>query len=245
MVYAQIPADGWYFGLFGTIVIPSFYGNILLTTNQANAVNSYLTTEGFSALSNNYGTIKYQATGGGGGEFGYRWCGLRLEAELLLIYDPFSNILLGGYTFDKSVFINNFAHTSDPTFGMAGHILLGGGLANVVYDFYNHDSDNVTWMPFLGVGAGFAFVENKWVINFLNPPGTTSPFFNIIRVRSKKAVPLGQTILGMGYQLDDYFSVSADYRYLTTFSKKKKLGVINNKLIMQTINFNFNYWFNA
>ncbi|MDI9817724.1 MULTISPECIES: outer membrane protein [unclassified Legionella] len=244
-VFSYAPAEGWYVGLTG---VGSYVPDLDFTVPHAtvNQMNNRLISNGFLPLvSHPVGKIDYSFGGGGALQLGYRYCGFRFEGELLLNYNPYNEILIGGIPFKKKQYILN---PSGPApilfpFSMSGHSQLGAGIFNVYYDFYNLQSDDITWIPYAGLGIGYASVRNQFTINynFINPTTGLNNFTSVFRLRSNTSSPIGQAILGVSYVLDDTFSVGLDYRYMST----KELSNFNERLTMHTVNLNFNYWFNA
>ncbi|KTC81476.1 outer membrane protein [Legionella brunensis] len=256
--FASLPPDGWYFGLFGIAsYIPT--SDFTLTGSQFttlyNNINNYNNNLPANASvvplpTNANGEIKYQFGGGLGGQFGYRWCGFRFEGELLWDYNTYKNITIDGLSFGR----NQQTITSQTSTGvtitsvtspysMSGHAQVLGGLFNILYDFYNHEAQDVTWMPYIGAGIGFANIKNDWIINInqLNPSTGVYGFFPVLDVTNSESTPIAQAIVGFDYQMDDYFSVGMDYRYLMS----KQLNNLNDRFTFHTLNFNFNYWFNG
>ncbi|WED41947.1 outer membrane protein [Legionella cardiaca] len=252
--FATIPPDGWYFGLFGLAsYVPTT--NFTLSSSQLDTLNSSIkkynesSTNDVPFPTSGNGEIKYQFGGGIGGQFGYRYCGFRFEGEILWNYNTYKNITIGGLTFGKNQQTVT-TQTSSGTvttitnpYSMSGHDQLLGGLFNVLYEFYNHEAQDVSWMPYVGVGIGYANIKNDWIINInqLNPNTGLFGFFPVLDVSAGDTTPIGQAILGIDYQMDDYFSVGMDYRYITS----RQLQNSNDRLTFHTLNFNFNYWFNG
>ncbi|CEK10192.1 outer membrane protein [Legionella hackeliae] len=262
--FAYYPADGWYFGMFLTgSYVPT--QDFTLTTNQLSVlyknIYNYNKANHFEVgdlqyvplPTNGNGEIKYQFGGGLGGQLGYRWCGFRFEGELLFNYNTYKNITIDGLSFGKNqqtVTTTSSSTTTATTitvvtnpYSMSGHAQVGAGLFNVLYEFYNHEGRDVSWIPYLGVGVGFANIKNDWVINInqVNPNTGTYGFTSVLDVNDGETTPIAQAILGIDYQMDDYFSVGMDYRYLTS----KQLNNTNDRFTFHTLNFNFNYWMNA
>ncbi|KTD21408.1 Uncharacterised protein [Legionella lansingensis] len=253
------PADGWYAGLFlvGSYVptadftlTPAQFFTLNFTSPSSIAIYNATLVPPATAVpfpTSPNGEIKYSFGGGVGGQAGYRWCGFRFEGELLFNYNTFKSLNIGGVTFGQQ-YVTTTVTTSAGTvtfftnpYSMSGHTQLISGLFNVLYDFYRYDSDQVGWFPYLGAGIGYANVQNQWVLN-INSFNAAGQFFTpVIRINDSESTPVGQAIVGLGYQMDDYFSVFADYRYLTS----RQLKTTNDRLVFHTLNFGFNYWFNA
>lgn len=254
IISATQATDGWYFGLFGTASYVPTADFVLspsqLAILQSNIINYNLfNSPNVPVPLTPNGEIKYQFGGGLGGQLGYRYCGFRFEGELLWDYNTYKNITVGGVSFGKNQqtvttqFATGTVTTITNPYSMSGHVQLGAGFLNVLYDIYNHESQDITWMPYVGVGIGFANIKNNWVINInqLNPNTGVFGFFPVLDVNASETTPVGQAIVGLDYQLDDYFSVGMDYRYIIS----KQLKNLDDRFAFHTLNFNFNYWFNA
>lgn len=259
---AAIPAEGWYAGLFGLgssfpstnfNLTPAEVNNINNSINAYNAMIPFFSVPrplAVPLLMNGHGKIKYSFGGGIGGQVGYRWCGFRLEGELLYNYDGLKEFSVGGITFSKkqrtttivSGIANNTVVVTNP-YTINGHTQLGAGLINVFYDFYDFDADEISFYPYVGLGVGYAKANNKVTINYnaTNPVNRQVLQTKLLEVTGNDSTAIGQAIVGVGFQLDDNFSLFLDYRYLTT----RRLKVINERLTLNTINLGFNYWFNT
>jgi opacity protein-like surface antigen len=256
--FAYYPADGWYFGSF---LVGSFFptSDIPLSPSQIMVLNnSFVYSPFIGALGGPFPPIplslspqiSYRFGGGVGAQFGYRWCGIRLEGEGLLDYTNFRHIDINGYRFGKKIVtvpVTNPLTGATATsiafpYSMSGHVAVGALLLNALYDIYNHQGNDVTWFPYLGLGIGYAYIQNKWIININHPDGTGNLVYtSVLSVNKNDSTPLLQGILGVGYQMDDFFSVFADYRYLTS----KQLSSTDDRLSFHTFNLGFNYWMDA
>ncbi|RMX19117.1 P44/Msp2 family outer membrane protein [Legionella jordanis] len=265
--YAYFPADGWYTGGF---LVGSFFPEQSFTLSNAQlsalslSINQYdlsvLSLNGpFVPIPNGPGSdIKYQFGGGIGWQFGYRWCGFRFEGELLYDYNTFKSINIGGVQFGKEMGTQPLTTTSGTVsstgntfivtnpFSMSGHTQVIAGLFNVIYDFYNHEADDVSWFPYVGLGIGYANIQNEGIINYNSTTGTFLGsnglyYSQVIQIDNSSSSPLAQGILGVTYQADDYFSIFADYRYVTS----RQLKGTDDRISFNSFNIGFNYWMNA
>ncbi|KTD19005.1 outer membrane protein [Legionella jordanis] len=265
--YAYFPADGWYTGGF---LVGSFFpeqnftlSNAQFATLASNIIlyDQTLLPVGTPPLplpNSGEGDIKYQFGGGIGWQFGYRWCGFRFEGELLYDYNTFKSINIGGVQFGKEMGTQPLTPTTGSVsstgntfivtnpFSMSGHTQVIAGLFNVIYDFYNHEADDVSWFPYVGLGIGYANIQNQGVINFNSTTGTSLGsnglyYTPVLQINGSSSSPLAQGILGVTYQADDYFSVFADYRYVTG----RQLKSSDDRMSFNSFNIGFNYWMNA
>ncbi|KTD06851.1 outer membrane protein [Legionella jamestowniensis] len=250
--FAYYPADGKYFGMFLTgSYVPTL--DFVLSPTQYVALNNSMSANNFflvpqpqnGIIPSVPGDIKYQFGGGLGGQFGYRWCGFRFEGELFFNYNTYKTLDIDSFTFGKNQPTTTVGTATVITFpySMSGHAQVLAGLFNVIYQFYNHEGRDVSWIPYVGAGIGYANIQNKWVINInqINPSTGTYAYFPVLKVSDSESAPIGQAIVGVDYQMDDYFSVGVDYRYMTS----KQLKNFSDRLVIHTLNFNFNYWMDA
>ncbi|WP_287007487.1 outer membrane beta-barrel protein, partial [Legionella sp.] len=173
------------------------------------------------------GTLDYRVGGNFSGHLGYRICNFRAEGELLFNYSPLSTVKVAGASISRHVTLTNPVRLS-------GQTVLGAGLINGYYDFYDEEMDP-TWVPYVGLGIGYSYLRNT--ISFTVPFLFTDAFS--ISFRNNESSPIGQAILGISYFTSDDLSIGLDYRYLTT----KSLSGTNSRLQTHTINLNFNYYF--
>lgn len=244
--FSAIPAEGWYFGLFGEGSLPpsiNFTANVPANLlNGIPSINYFRILNGLPILTNPVnGEIKYSFGGGAGGQIGYRYCGFRFEGELLFNYNTYKNITIGGLQFGKSQQVVN-GITIFP-FSMSGHTALGALFFNAFYDFYNTQSNDVSWMPYIGLGIGIGHLSNSFVINYnyLNQATGLNAFTSLLSFSSSTSTPLAQGILGISYLLDDTFTVGMDFRHI----ESRQISSLNGRFALNTINFNFNYWFDT
>jgi opacity protein-like surface antigen len=118
---------------------------------------------------------------------------------------------------------------------VTGQTAVGAALINGYYDFYNEDNDP-TWIPYLGLGIGYSHVRNTVTFSV---PYLFDEHFNFTR-KVNKSTPIGQAIIGISYYYSDTTAFGLDYRYVTTRNIKQ----LGSKISTNTLNLNFNYWFN-
>ncbi|KTC81475.1 outer membrane protein [Legionella brunensis] len=237
--FSAVPGDGWYAGLMGTLShTPSM--DFTISSTDFTTINSFLTSLGYAPLTSTAGSVNYSSIGGGGGgQLGYRYCGFRFEGELFYNYNSYDDITLGGYTLNTSP--NSTLAYPFSNLSISGNTTLGAALFNVYYDFYDMDWDDVSWMPYIGLGIGYGYVRNKVNLEFnsTNSSGATV-VTTLVDLSENTSTPVGQAILGVSYLFNDSFSMGLDYRYMTT----RELSSFNERFTLHTLNLNFNYWFN-
>ncbi len=222
---AAVPSDGWYAGIMGT-------------GSYAPSVSA---THTIPILGVPYNTnLAYMVTGGGGGQIGYRICNFRFEGEALANFNLYNKVTFSGLTLKRHY--TNIA-TNLPLLGptylrMKGYTGLGAGIFNAYYEFYDED-DEPMFIPYLGLGLGYAYVQNKFTVTGYNDVFGTNQGTS----KGHKSSPLLQLIAGTSYFFTDYLGLSLDYRYLTT--RTIKIGLIDNRIQLHTINLGLNYSFDV
>ena len=263
--FAVTPADGWYAGITGgisslntihlralglgqvmqlnnaaTVEFAQFQRTILLS----NPLNSQLNIAALPVFQSTGGSIKHSIGGDVAGQVGYRICNFRFEGELLLNFAPIKRIDIGGVSVTKSFGTNGFVKFS-------GKSVMGAGLINAFYDFYDEE-DDPTWIPYLGLGIGYSHISNTTKLTVGTP--TLPPCINplapnlcliqpaafTLTLDSTRSAPVGQGIIGVSYYTSDNVAIGLDYRYLSTNTIK----TLNSRISVNSINVNFNYWFN-
>jgi opacity protein-like surface antigen len=114
----------------------------------------------------------------------------------------------------------------------SGFLMLNG-----YYDFYTPSEDDLSpLIPYVGLGLGYAYVENNIQFYYDNTQLTVG---NIVEKYTK---PAGQVIIGTSYFLDDLTSFGLDFRYLTTASNTKttEYNIFKTKEQIYTLNLTFN-----
>lgn len=267
--FSAMPADGWYVGLTGglsftpSLNIRDFSATELFTLNDeirrlnqqteslyqqettiARLTNPLVPTAipmpqfiPFFPLTTIAASIRHSVGGDFAGQLGYRICNFRLEGELLVNYAPLNRLELGDFSFRKK---RGLLRAS-------GRTLIGAGLFNAYYDFYDEENDP-TWVPYIGLGIGFAGVQSRVKITSVNPQancallltGVCAPPNNFdLSLSSNNTSPVGQGIIGVSYYSSDNVAFGLDFRHLTT----RRIREIGERVSVNSINFNFNYWF--
>lgn len=216
--FAAEPADGWYAGLMG---------GLSLTPNLSYNFHSPFFGPVRTRLS--YNTIG----GGGGGQIGYRWCKFRFEGQLYANVNSFSKLTINGLTFKR--------HETPltPFTSISGNTVLGAGLFNAFYEFYDEDAEP-NLIPYVGLGIGYGRVQNK--LDFRNRFVYLNTVYNLdFDFKDSKSAPVGQIIVGASYFFSDYSALGFDYRYVTT--NNVRYGLFEKRLQINSLNLSFNYTF--
>ena len=207
--FAAMPADGWYAGLMGGL---SYLNNLNFTVIEPFIVSPV------------QGSLDYKVLGQGGGQLGYRFCdNFRLEIQLNVSNNPIEKVQVGNFVVRR--------HENPAGYSLNGQTTFVAGFFNGYYDFFEEGTD-VSFVPYVGLGIGYAHFINKLTFNYNKQPIGNS--FN-----ESANAPMGQAILGLSYYYSDNTSFGADFRYMTT----NTLKVFNTKLAGETFNINFNYSF--
>jgi opacity protein-like surface antigen len=218
-VFAVEPAIGWYAGLF---VGPSFVPSTSVT----------ITRPGFGTF---HPTINYNVGVNGGGQLGYRCNKFRFEVELLGDLNSVSNIT-------RSIAINGSTtiSTSKNRKIKKGQLQMLGGLFNAFYEFYDIDYSETRWIPYIGLGIGYAQIEHSIDYNFASAPNIQ------FRTSLTSNAPVGQVIGGINYFFSDYTSFGTDLRYVSSNITNKSTNGRNNfnsRTSVFSWNFVLNYTF--
>lgn len=219
-LFAVEPAMGWYGGLF---VGPSMLsGSDVTITSPLAPFLVYNPSIEYSILVN------------GGGQVGYRCNKFRFEGELLYDINNISKITgfipLGGSGINLSS--NN----------IKGETWILGGLFNAYYEFYDIDYSETRWVPYVGLGIGYAQINSTLDYQFVSSPLPLNPSY---QVNSISNAPIGQGILGASYFFSDISSIGVDLRYFTTgLNIKNNINTeFNSRVSGFSLNLVFNYTF--
>lgn len=236
-VFGATPAEGWYGGFVGGFTYtPNIVTNrtpnpaaiILINSNALIGIPVPLVNFNPLAFSGFIRSSLQHGLGGDfGGQIGYRLCNFRLEGELVYNYSPLSLVKVGGITIKRHVTLRN-------PIRFGGQTNVGAGFINLYYDFYDEEYDP-TWVPYLGVGVGYAYIRNSttFTIPYL--------FTNAVSFTTKHSgnSAIGQGIIGISYYYSDYLSFGLDYRYEGSATIKK----LGSRVQVNALNLNFNYAF--
>lgn len=235
--YAVIPANGWYAGLFAGVSYKPGVRPRFITTNPLNGFPIY----------NYNGSLSYNGGGIGGGQIGYRLCNFRLEGELAYNYSPYQKLQYNNITIKRHYstlyapivpILNNKYYIDNVR--LSGHTSFGAGFINLYYDIFDED-DDPTWIPYLGLGVGYATLQNSLTIETLSTataPVLPSTQTNHIFKTNTNSV-IGQAIIGLSYYYSDELFFGLDYRYLSTNTIPK----FQTRAQVHTLNLGFNYTF--
>lgn len=221
--FAATPMEGWYAGLMlGANYIPKV--NFTLATPYL------LTILPASLLANNQ--LGFRVGIDGGGQVGYRICNFRLEGQLLFSATPYNNLTLLGVQFKRHSQPSIYLPGGVPSIG--GGTDFGAGIFNAYYDFFNEESDP-SFVPYVGLGIGYAYVQNKISFKYITPLGKQFQ----ASFKDNVSKPVAQLIVGTSYFYSDETAFALDFRYLTT----NKFKYINDRLQNYSLNLSFNYSF--
>lgn len=196
------------------------YGGILLGGSITN--NLTINTPNLVINNSSVAEIKHSPFGDLAFDLGYRWCAnWRAEVELLINYNPYNSVEIGGYSFPKKYKYN-------PSITYTGQTTTGAFMLNGFYDLFTPGSTS-NWAPYVGIGIGYSRTQNK--LSFYTF-GNAIPGLSYSETATS---PAAQGIIGLGYFLDDYSAVGLDFRYLTT----KKTPSSDQRLNVVTINLSF------
>lgn len=215
------PVQGWYAGGIGVV--------------------SYSPSLNFSVSSGTGGELDYRVGGGGGGQLGYRCAPWRFEGEVIFNINQYSRLTVGNTEIKR---LNNSNQTAALT--LRGDTYYIAGMLNVIYDLYqiqfSRDSQIV---PYLGIGAGYASLNNELRLYNNGTLITTPVTVNGITINptTKETSSEGavQFIIGAQYFADDFTSVGIDYRYFTT----GKIRNSNERYQVHTANLTLNFAFDS
>lgn len=223
---AVTPRNDWYAGIF---LGPS-----------ATAASSFdfgqpINFEGPNVqVSASSGRITYSVLGGIGGQIGYRFCNRhRIEGEFYYNNNPIRQLQLYDYTLSNTYFsslnesvylkeFNNLTNTSDAH--IQGDTNTGAFMLNFIYDFFTANSNGDGYnkvVPFLGVGIGYAYVQNAMQIyrgTTVDPANDPYPNREVFDVLQQRFIYAGQAMGGISYFIDDFTWIGIDVRYFTTGS---------------------------
>lgn len=223
--YAIQPIQGWYVGLNAAVATgPSTYTRSFTGTIPGNPSPIIAS-----------GTVNNNLIGGGiGGNIGFRWAPIRLEAEIYYNYNGTRTLTTSSCTLESpgTPPAGNCSQAllNQLQVGFNGSTGVTFGLINFYYDFFNiSDNPDSQLFPYLGIGVGMADVKTG--VNFVSPELNQS-----VGGSKEVNVGAGQIIVGLGYFMDDYAWIQADYRYTSTsaISAAKQALIKPNIVIVDT-----------
>lgn len=218
---------------------PGWYGGLIAGANYAaNVPFDYLNTSGELQS----GQLGYNIMGTIGGQIGVRFCdNYRIEAELFFNNSPYSYLRLGDTTIH--------APNTSPNLRLKGKTDSGIATANIFYDIFADFSSNV--VPYLGIGAGYAYVTNEINFYFNDNLVTVNDYENIVSVtpgKKSRSGPVAQAIVGLSYYMDDFSYFALDARYLTSADQtilNQQVGQTSNEINARYQLYSLNIIFNG
>ena len=177
--YAVDPVSGTY----GGVVLGGSYmfsipapatGDVIIAPTVSGttvaALAKYLSTSPISSSKTNY-QLNYGLMGLLGVQVGYRCDELRVEGQIFYNSSPVSSLSIwDGTSSVKLSNNNNVANIIYPS----GQTNVIAGMANFYYDFIPPSTLDSNFAPFVGVGVGYANVQNNFNINFTTAAATAA-----------------------------------------------------------------------
>ena len=211
--HAINPVSGWYGGAF---LGPSYAPNSDFTF----ALPRYHSTQPQT------GSLSYTVLGNVGGEIGYRFCDrYRLEGEIFYNNSPYSELTFAALTpanqanllkiFPNITFPNNGIAIQSSTIAsgltMQGQTNTGSFMLNGYYDFLSPSEDNYAKIvPYIGAGIGYVYVQNNISFYYNQTPLNYAQRTHVFQTGA------AQGIVGSSYFLDDFTTLSLDFRYFSS-----------------------------
>lgn len=212
-VFAVEPAMGWYAGfMLGASYAPSQDFTIYNTPFfQGPRVAN----------------VSYNILGNFGGQFGYRCNKFRYEAELVYNRNKIKDITVGGFTLNNDPTAVLFPAGGNIRTRIKGNTSLAAAFFNAYYEFYDEDYAETSFVPYVGLGLGYANVKNNasfetWI----------DPIHTHYRNSVSGNAPIGQAILGINYFFSDNVSLGTDFRYM----KSKNINAFDSSVSIGTWN---------
>jgi len=187
-----------------------------------------------SGIQASYG-INYGVMGLVGGQLGYRWDKYRLEAQFLYNAAPYNSINFS--TYQKSFSISN--DNTNPNY-ITGNTYTLAFMCNAYLDLLPPDNVDSSIAPFLGIGAGYASIQNNFgfYYNQTEVPQSSASF--------SQGAGAGQVMAGVLYFLDDFAYFGLDVRFFSTtkLSSQVPYSQANYYAQFASLNLTFNGAFN-
>lgn len=214
---AVIPASGWYAGLM--------VGGSYAPSTNFNIPDPFVAY--FPAYASIPAKLSYNILANGGLQVGFRCENFRVEGELNFNSNSYDRLRIGYYTIGSSHNVQGL--------NLSGHTSLYSGFINGFYDFFNEENTDTTWVPYLGLGVGYARVQSTVDFFYQNTQ------LNFLTFKSNNNAPIGQAIAGLSYFLNDEWSMSGDVRYMST----RNIRQLDSRFSLVTLNFLVNYAFDT
>ncbi len=208
--YAISPTNGW-------------YASALVGASFAPSVDFYVNSP-FRGVPTP-GRISYDIFMDAGAELGFRCSNFRFAGEFLFNQNDYDRV-----TFGNGRIQNNSNRNTG--LSMKGKTSFYGGFANAYYDFFDDESES-NFSPYIGLGIGYAYVENS-----------LSYYFNQFELNSlhdsiNDTVIAGQAIVGLNYLMNEDWALGTDLRYIRT----AKVDILGENIAFLNVNLNLTYTF--
>lgn len=211
--HALNPPRGWYGGVF---LGPT------MTNKMTYPFKNPLTD------TTDTGSMKYNVLGEIGVDLGYRINKFRAEGEFFYNASPYDELQIGTLVIPHTS--GNGATATTPVIpsdlGMKGHTYTSALLLNGYYDFFL-SGENSTWVPYVGLGIGYAHIVNN--IKFYENDAPLGGSMTSSQINK----PAAQAILGVNYFVDDFATFGIDFRYFAT----QKIENFESGLKITSVNF--------
>lgn len=205
---AAEPAMGWYAGFM--------LGPSIASSNDITIYNPPPSL-GFFPFT---GNLSYNVLGNFGAQLGYRCNKFRYEGELVFNRNNLKEFTVNGITLD-----------SNSEDRIKGNTTTGAALFNAFYEFYDEDNPDTAFVPYIGLGIGYAHVKNS--LTFTRRSGLE------YKNDASGNAAVGQAILGFSYFFSDNVSLGTDLRYL----KSQTINDFNSSISVGSWNFLMNFSF--
>jgi hypothetical protein len=176
-------------------------------------------------------SLNYNILGLIGGQIGYRYDKFRFEGEFFYNSAPYKN-------FRISNGVDTLTLSNDDTKDsyIAGSTNTTGIMFNIFVDLLPPDYIDSNFAPFLGIGGGYARVQNNFE---LYVQGTQ---VNQYRDNRTQGAAAGQLMAGVLYFLDDFSNFGVDFRFFSTAKINPNIGQYGYSYNAQiaSINLTFN-----
>jgi opacity protein-like surface antigen len=216
VVFAAEPAEGWYAGFFAG---PSYAPSVNFNINNPFSTNPL------------WGKLTYDVLANGGGQVGYRCYKFRYEGELVFNTNNFDSLSINNFTIGNNQGARGLS--------IKGSTSLLAGLFNAYYEFYDEDYSETKFVPYVGLGIGYAYVRNKLDFYYNSPQFNRVFLLNSNNNSESSSAAIGQGILGLSYFFNDNVSLGTDLRYMST----RKITRFDSRVEAVTWNFLMNFSF--
>lgn len=184
-----------------------------------------------NSSSNRTYSLNYNILGLIGGQIGYRYDKFRFEGEVFYNSAPYKNFRISNgvdtLTLSNDDTQNNYISGSTDTTGI---------MFNMFLDLLPPDYIDSNFAPFLGIGGGYARVQNNFQF-FVEGEQV-----NQYRESRTQGAAAGQLMAGVLYFLDDFSNFGIDFRFFSTAKINPNIGPFGYSYNAQfaSINLTFN-----